>query len=170
MADFKIRNPLNPQQLFTVSVTLRQMVLPSVDPSLAGETVWMLEAATLARDCDGNTLNPERTVVRSFDTVDEEINNLVDRISSNICWDYAEDTIAPYIKEYSPEDGDESVSINTTISISLSDGIEREYIATGIDKDSIRLFVKGYDVTDLITINGNLWNYNIEFTPGTLEC
>ena len=169
MADFVIRNPLNVSQAFTVSVTMRQVKITTDDPRQEGDLQWILEAATLARNCDGDLVPAKWTYLRSFNTVDEEMNYLVNEISKEICWDEAVDTTAPAVSEQTPESNATDVPLNITLSFQLTDYLEKEYIASGIKKESIKFFLKGFDLTDRITIEGNPWDYNFSFTPGTKE-
>ena len=167
MADFFIRNPLKPTQMYTISITMRQVVMPTTDPSLSGELVWVLEAATLAKDCDELTIPAEKVFVRNYNTIDEEINNLVNKISSQMCWELVEDTNPPYLLEQYPESNDIDIPVTATISIRLADGLEKEFAASGINKNSIKFYMKGFDMTSQLIIEGNPWDYSFDFTPGT---
>jgi len=167
MADFFIRNPLKPTQVYTISITMRQIIMPSQDPSLAGELVWVLEGATLAMDCEGITIPAERIFVRNYNTIDEEINNLVNKISSKMCWELIDDTQPPYILEKYPLDNEADIPVTTSISVRLSDGLEKEFAASGIKKNSIKFYMKGFDMTEQLEIVGNPWDYSFNFTPGT---
>ena len=169
MAEVFVRNPLNQSQLITISVSMRQIIYKTPDPEYSGEPIWVLEGVTLAKDCEGNLLSPEYTHLRSHLTFDEEVNSLVNRLASKICWESLTDFTPPYITSISPFNLQEDVPVTTTISINLKDGFEKEVASAGINKNAIKLFVKGYDVSSLISVDGNPWNYNVSFTPGTLE-
>jgi hypothetical protein len=171
MADFLIRNPLDVTQVFTVSVTLKQLKVTTDDPSLEGQPVWVLEAATLAKDCDGNTLAPVRAHVSNYSTINAEINNLVNELSKNMCWESVTDTYPPKVTSHYPTSNQQNVPLNVTININLKDYLDEEFASSGIDKSSIKFYVKGFDLTSKIydLIEGNPWNYSFSFKPGTKE-
>ena len=156
MAELLIKNSLNPSQLISVRISLRQVIIEGIylenlpEDVWAGDPMWILEAATSAYDCDGNLIQSMWTYLRSFDTLDEEVTNLINRISEKVCWTEQEDTKPPCLISISPADGSTNVSPDATITMTVSD----ELPSAGINPDSFKVIVKGYDLTHLINITG----------------
>lgn len=170
MAELLIKSSLNPDYVVSVRITLRQMVIADIyledvlTELWEGDLMWVLEASTAARDCSGDIIEPMRAYLRSFTTIDEEINGLIDRLSEIICWDNINDDVPPRILSTYPENGAVGVSPDTVITISLRD----ELPSNGIDPTSFQVFVKGYDLTSLVDIEGGPFEYTLTLQPGTM--
>ncbi len=156
MAEFFIRNSLNPYKTVKLGVTFRQMVLKDND----GELFWLVEVNTDELDVDGNEITPEYVHLTSLDNLDQEIQKASAIIAGKVDWSpLADDTRPPYVISVSPTeylvDIDEDVI--TTIKESLP--------SAGIDSDSIKMTVNGIDVSSELTITGGPYEYTIKWGP-----
>jgi hypothetical protein len=169
MAELLIKSSLNPSQLVSVRVSLRQVILEGIyredqpEEVWSGDPMWILEVATSAFDCDGRAIQPIWSYLRSFTTIDEEITNLVNQVAERVCWAELEDTEPPRIIDMSPAEGATNVAPDTTISITIKD----EFPSAGINPDTFKVIVKGYDLTHLVSITGGPFEYVLSLTPGT---
>ena len=100
------------------------------------------------------------------DTVDSTIVKGINTLSERIDWsqgglfDFESDTSPPIVTETIPSPGEENVSIHQWIKVTLEDMLP----ASGIDMDSIKLYVDGVEVvpTDVI---GNPFKLEIYYKP-----
>jgi hypothetical protein len=160
MAEVLIQNMRDPSQQITAVVTLRQMIIPTVDPS---NPMWILEASTIEEDEDGDMIEPVRVYLSNHDTLTEDINGLITQLCKKVNWTYVEDTTPPKIVSHWPMKDATDVSVDTEIIINL----EEAPPSAGIDLDSIRVKVKGFDLTNQVTIKGDFRSCSLLLTPGT---
>jgi len=160
MAEVLIQNMRDPSQQITVVVTLRQMVVPSEDPR---DPKWVLEASTTEEDEDGDLIEPARIYLSNHDTLTEDINGLITDLCKKVNWTYVVDTEPPRIVSHWPLSGVLGIGVDTEIIINL----EETPPSAGIDLDSIRLKVKGFDLTNQVAIKGDFRSCSLRITPGT---
>lgn len=160
MAEVLVQNMRDPSQQITVVVTLKRVIIPEVNPL---DIVWVLEASTNEEDEDGDPILPVKKYVSNHDTLTEDINELITELCGYVDWNYVEDTSPPSLVGHWPIAGATEVPVTTDIIINLSE----EAPSAGIDLDSIRVKVKGFDLTDQLDIKGDLRACSIKITPGT---
>jgi hypothetical protein len=156
MAEFFVRNSLNPYKTVKLGATFRQMALKDND----GELFWLVEVKTNEPDVNGNTIPPEYIHLTSLDNLDQEIQEIASVISSKIDWSpFVEDTRPPYITAISPSEY--LVDIDETVIATIKESLP----SAGIDADSITMTVNGIDVTAEIRITGDPYEYTVKWDP-----
>jgi hypothetical protein len=156
MAQFLLRNSLNPNKAVKCGITFRQVVPKEGD----GEAIWLVEIATNEPDVSGNSIPPEYVNVRSLTYLGEEIKEAVENIAAKIDWTpLIDDTRVPYVDSIRPSDYE--VELETSIEIVLKEILP----AAGIDIDSIIMTVNGFDVTDELEITGDPYEYKVIWNP-----
>lgn len=145
MAEFIVRNSLNPYKAVKFGVTTRQVV----PKEGKGKPVWVIEVVTGETTVSGVVIPPEYINLRTLDNLDEEIQNAVAIISDKIDWSQLiEDYTSPFVLSSYPEN--DVVNIESSIEVVLKDTLP----SSGIDKDSIKMTVNGFDVTSELEISG----------------
>jgi len=160
MAEVIVQNMRNPDQVITVMITLRRM---SIATEKTGEVKWVLEASTKERDADGDLIPPAIKYLSNRDTLSADIQDLITELCEEVDWDYEPDYDPPEVISHWPLAGALDVSVETEIIINLAEVAP----AAGIDLDSIKVRVKGYDLTDQVTIKGDIHSCSLTLTPGT---
>jgi len=158
MAEFLIRNSLNPHKVVKASVTLTQYVDHSTGE---GEPIWLLAVGTSEPDKDtGKPIKERYTNLVTLDNVDEEIEKLVNKISQRVDWgELIDDTRAPYVDSVYP----------TEFIAKMEDPVEfviKEVLpAAGIDLSTLKLTANGLDITNELEIIGNPHEYHLKWRP-----
>jgi len=160
MAEVLIQNMRDPNQQITLVVTLKQAIVSEASPM---DPKWVLEASGKELDEDGDPLDPVRMYLSSHDTLTEDINDLITEYCKKVNWTYVADTEPPKIIGHWPLDGAEGVEVITDIIINLTE----DPPSSGIDLSSICLKVKGFDLTDQLSIKGDFRSCSVVVTPGT---
>ncbi len=156
MAEFFIRNSLNPYKTVKLGVTFRQMVLKNND----GELVWLVEVNTEEPDVDGNEIPPEYVHLTSLSNLDKEIQKISSVIASKVDWEpLVEDTRPPYVTAVAPSEY--LVDIDEDVLATIKESLP----SAGIDIDSIKMTVNGIDVSSEIKITGDPYEYSIRWSP-----
>jgi hypothetical protein len=169
MAELLLKSSLNPSMLISIRVTLRQVVIKGLESRTlsrqywGADPVWILEATTAALDCDGETIPTEWVYLSSFSTVDEEVQNLVNKLAKKVCWENQEDIYAPQVVSTFPENGSINVPVDTNINIIVRD----KFPSSAINPKTFKVTVKGFDLTHLLDIEGGPFEYRLCLTPGT---
>ena len=157
MAKFVIRNNLNPNKAIEATITFRQIVNKGEE----GEPVWVLQIATVEPHKDGGPITPTFIHYTDAPNLNAAIAEAVAELSTKVDWgDERTDTRAPFVIYHSPED-DGVVHINSNIGIGIIDKVP----AAGIDIDSIKMTINGYDVTNDLTIEGTPLQYSVNWRP-----
>ena len=160
MAEVMVQNMRDPSQLITIVVTLRKAVIADIDPM---DPKWVLEASTRETDEDGDPIEAIKKYLSNHDTLTEDINELITDLCKLVDWNDVVDTDPPELVGTWPTDGLQGVSVETEIIANIREMPP----SSGIDLSSIRLKVKGFDLTDQLTITGDLRECSIRVTPGT---
>jgi len=156
MAEFFIRNTLNPNKAVRCDLTLRQIVPKNYE----GEPIWVLELVTQELHRDGGNIRPVYINLVNLDNLDVEINEAVEELSAQIDWAPLDiDIRAPVVTSYYPT-GD-SVSIEQHVVINLEELLPAE----GIDPDSITMTINGLNVTPELIIEGDPYAYSVRWKP-----
>jgi hypothetical protein len=160
MAEVLIQNLRNPSQIIAVVVTLRRM---RVAESHTDKLMWLLEASVDETDANGDLILPVRRWISNSTTLTEDVNELITELSEKVDWDYVVDTDPPSVSGHWPGVDEMEVDVTTTIRVNL----EEIAPSSGIDLDSIQIFVKGFDLTNQMAVTGDLRSCSVEVTPGT---
>lgn len=160
MAEVLVQNMRNPDQVITVMVTLRRM---SITTEKTGEQKWVLEASTEQRDSNNDLIPPSIRYISDKDTLTEDVQELISDLCQKVDWDYEPDYDPPEIIGHWPLDGAKDVSVDTDIIITLAEIAP----SAGIDISSIKVKVKGFDLTSQIDIKGDLHACSLSVTPGS---
>jgi hypothetical protein len=114
-----------------------------------GDVVYIIELSTGAVDTAGNTIDVVVINNVSQEDVKEEISKALAEIASQIDWGaLKEDDIPPQVEYLNPEPEATNVPIHSNVSITLKD----HFPFTGIDPNSIILYVNDINVTSETTI------------------
>jgi hypothetical protein len=157
MAQFLVRNPLNPSKAVSLGITYTQLIDVN---SKDGELVWVIELATDETTVSGLAIPHEFIYTTSFDKVDDEIENAVAKISSQINWaPLVEDTRAPIVDSIYP----------STYIASIYDSIKLKLIdlqpSAGIDFSSVEMLINDMDVSADLIITGDEYECQVEWRP-----
>lgn len=156
MAEFLVRNSLNPNIVVKFGITLQKTVTSEKD----GVSRWLFCIGTKEKDLNGNTISPEYIALTDLDNLDEEIEKAVSKISSKIDWSpLLDDSRGPIIENFSPDTYE--VSINSIISFDLRDKLP----SSGIDLNTLSVKINGVEVKDELQIEGNPYDYHIVWVP-----
>jgi hypothetical protein len=157
MAQFLVRNPLNPSKAISCGITYRQLVDYNTRD---GELIWVVEIATDETTVSGLAITPQIIYLTNFDTLDEEIEKAVAKISSQINWEpLLPDTREPIVEEVSPTEY--NVSIYENVKFKLID----LQPSAGIDLNNIKMFINDIDVSNDLLITGDEYECSIEWRP-----
>lgn len=157
MAYFQVRNSLNPSKVIVCGITYKQIVPKDNE----GEAIWVVEIATdEPHITTSGTIPPYYINVTDELDFDLEIEKGIAYISKQVDWSpLAKDTRAPYVTSVEPATYIQDIDKNVRITISESHPSE------GIDIDSIEMFVNGVDVTSDLRIQGDEYEYEVEWRP-----
>jgi hypothetical protein len=156
MAQFLIRNSLNPQKVIKCGITFEQVTPKSGE----GEPIWVVELATDELHKDGGSIPPEFISLTSLDNLDEEIEKAVEIISEKVDWTPLEiDIRPPFVESCYPSSYE--VSIESSIEIVLKDLLP----AAGIDISSINMTINDFNVNSELEISGDPYEYILKWKP-----
>lgn len=157
MADFFIRNSLNPHKLARCGMTLTQYV---DHKGHDGEPIWLLAVGTTELDKNGKEIKEVYTNLTSLDNISEELEKLVEKISVQIDWSpFEKDTSAPYVDSVYPVEY--VAKINEPVEFVIKERMPLE----GIDPSSIKVTANGIDITNELEIKGNPQEYHLKWRP-----
>ena len=156
MAEFTIRNGLNPNKAIRCTVTFRQLINKGEE----GEPVWVLQLGTTEPHKDGGAIAPVFVHYTSATNLDNAISDAVATISEQVNWlPLVADVRPPFVDKYIPTGGESKILGDVSISI------KDLRPAAGIDINSIKMTVNGQDVTSDSEITGDPYYYNITWRP-----
>ena len=157
MADFFIRNSLNPHKLVRCGMTLTQYVDYTGHD---GEPIWLLAVGTTELDKNGKEIKEVYTNLTNLDNISEELEKLVEKISVQIDWSpFEKDTSAPYVDSVYPVEY--IAKVNEPVEFVIKEHIPLE----GIDPSSIKVTANGIDITNELEIKGNPQEYHLKWRP-----
>lgn len=156
MAQFLLRNSLNPQKVVRCGITFTQVVPMGSE----GEAIWVVEVATDEPHKNGGDIPPEFVNLTTLNNLDQEIEKAVEIISAKIDWTPLEEDIRPpYVESRSPSGYE--VSIDSVVEVVLKDILP----AAGIDINSIQMTINDVDVTSDLEIKGDPYEYTVKWVP-----
>ena len=156
MAEYIIRNNLNPHKAVKCTITFRQMVNKGEE----GEPVWLVEIGTAEPHKDGGIIKPIFIHYTTAENLSEAVKDATEIIAAQIDWSpLIADTRPPFVVKYFP--GVSVVSINSMVNVDIKDVAP----SAGIDPDSITMTVNGIDVTSEMKKTGDPFYYGISWQP-----
>jgi len=154
MAEFLVRNSLNPNKVIKLGVTYNQVTPKGHE----GEALWVCEVATDEPDINGDPIRPVYINDITLRTIDDEMGKAVSLIASQVDWSpLVNDVRAPIIEYISPADYE--VDIDSVLEIGLQDHLP----AAGIDISSLSLTVNDFDVTSEMEVTGDPYRAKIKW-------
>jgi hypothetical protein len=156
MAEYLIRNSLNPSKVVSCALTFRQITNKGEE----GENVWLVQLGTSEPHKDGGEILPRFVHLTSLDNLDEEIREATEAISVQVDWGtLVEDNEGPHLEAFSPTGSVVDISSNVTVDL------KEDLPSAGIDPNSISITVNGIDVSNELEIDGTPFDYNIVWRP-----
>jgi hypothetical protein len=154
LAEFIVRNSLNPYKAVKFGVTTRQVVPKENE----GEALWVVEIATDEPTISGFVISPVYINLRTLDDLDKEIQNATAIISSQIDWaPLIEDSTPPFVVSASPGNG--VVDIESSVEFLIKDNLP----SSGLDLSSIKMTVNDFDVTSELELSGDGYEQKIKW-------
>lgn len=158
MAQYLLRNSLNPNKVISCTVTLRQLVNKGEE----GEPVWLLQVGTVEPHKDGGEIPPVFVHVTSYDNLNVAVKEATETIGKQVNWEPLLTDIRPPFVEYcSIVNNNLSESIFSDVYIDIVDILP----AAGIDPSSIKFYVNDVDESDEIELIGDPYKYRIKWQP-----
>lgn len=158
MADFLLRNSLNPSKVIKCTITFRQLMNKGED----GELVWLVEIGTVETTASGTSIAPVFVHYTSAINLDDAIKEATETIAQQVDWTPLDsDKRPPFVSYNSPENGNQSVSIYSNLVIDVKDLIP----TSGIDLSSVEVLINGMDVTSEVEVSGDPFEYRIIWSP-----
>ncbi len=158
MAEYILRNSLNPDRVVKCSITFRKLTNKDGE----GEPVWLIQIATDEPHKDGGDITPVFIHLATLNNVDSEINEATEKIASQVDWGVLkEDTRAPIVSIVEPVGYMGNVDIMSNVVFDVEDLLP----ATGVDMDSIKVLINGMDVTGEVDITGDPYCYKVIWKP-----
>lgn len=160
MANFLIRNSLNPNKVVKLGISFQQIVLKGTE----GEPVWLVEVATNELDEYGNGIPSEFIHLTSLENLDKEIEKIAAVISDKVDWTpLVVDSRAPFVDSYFPFETSD-VNIDSSVSVVINELLP----SAGIDLSSIEVALDGFDITNEVAISGDPYSYTLKWKPQTI--
>jgi len=158
MAEYILRNSLNPNKVVGCVITFRQLINKGDE----GEPIWVVEITTVEPHKSGGEILPEYINYTSLTNLDVAIKEATERIAAQIDWEpVIEDLRPPFVVSNFPEDGQQQVGADSILIVDIKDILP----AAGIDADSIQVIVNGMDVSHEVKVDGDPFNYKISWKP-----
>jgi hypothetical protein len=159
MAEYIIRNSLNPDKVVKCSITFRKLT----NKEERAEPVWLVHIATEEPHKNGGDITPSFIHLASLKNLNLEIDRATEKIAAQVDWgELREDLRPPMVSLVEPiENGMVNVGIMSNIIFDIEDLLP----AAGIDIDSIKVSVNGMDVTNELDITGDAYKYRVTWKP-----
>jgi len=160
MAEFIVRNSMNPHKAVKFGITYRQLVDKS---NYDGELMWVLEIATDEPDVTtSGVIPPYFVTLVDLEDIDEEIEKAVVAISEKIDWTPLQsDVRPPFIDSIYPDMY--ITGIHSNVKVTIKD----LHPSAGIDIDSIQMFINDIEVTPDLLFTGDEFDYMVEWRTPT---
>ncbi len=157
MAEYLLRNSLNPSKVVVCNITFRQLI----DKSDEGDPIWVVEIRTIEPHKDGGPIPPVYINYTSKINLDNEIKAATEYLSKQINWEPLIADLRPPFVSFCNTSENEAVSIYSDIVIDIADIVP----AAGINVNSIKMSLNDIDVTDELQIEGDPYKYRIIWQP-----
>jgi len=160
LADFIVRNSLNPYKAVKFSITLQQQVLKNSE----GEPIWTAEINTLEPSISGTQLKSKYLHLRTLENLDDEIEKAVSEMCEQIDWTpLIDDGRAPYVDSYIPSE-DSGVNIDSSVELVIKESLP----SGGIEISSISVVFDDIDITGEVEMVGDPYEYTLKWKPSTI--
>ena len=158
MAEFLVRNSMNPHKAVKFGITYRQLVDKN---RYDGELMWVLEVATDEPDATtSGVIPPYFVTLVNLDDIDDEIEKAVAIISEKIDWSPLHTDIRPpFVDAISPDTY--IAKIHSNVKVNIKD----LHPSSGIDINGIRMFINDIEVTSDLRFAGDEFDCEIEWHP-----
>ncbi len=159
MAEYLLRNTLNPNKAVKCTITFRQIVNKGEE----GEPVWLIEIGTVEPHKTGGIIPPVFIHYTTSSNLDAAIKEATEKIAEQIDWENLITDLRPPFVIYSfPEiDRVKKVGIYTSVIVDIQDILP----AAGVDPNSIEVTVNDIDVSNEISLEGDPYQYRIRWDP-----
>jgi hypothetical protein len=158
MAEYLLRNSLNPNKVISCTITLRKLVNKNEE----GEPVWLLQIGTVEPHKYGGKIPSVFVHYTSKDNLDAVIKEATEFIGSQVNWEPCiSDLRPPFVDYCSIRNGSISESIYSNVYIDIKDILP----AAGIDHNSIKFYVNDVDVSNEVELDGDPYRYRIKWFP-----
>ena len=159
MAEYIIRNSLNPDKVVECSITFRKLT----NKYMEGEPIWLVHIATTEPHKNGGDITPSFIHLANLKNLGLEIDRATEKIAAQVDWgELREDLRPPIVSLVDPiENGMVNVGITSKVVFDIEDILP----AAGIDIDSIKVSVNGMDVTEELDITGDAYQYRVTWSP-----
>ena len=125
-----------------------------------GDNKYVFEVSTPALDKDGNSIDTIYIYETEINGFLKAFPKAIAKLCSEVSWcDKSVDTLEPYIEYYGPVG--EEVSLFSSVIV----GIVDPFPSNGIDLNSIKMTVNGFDVTDDIIVDGSYNKVRVAWGP-----
>lgn len=157
MADYYLRNTLNPGRVIKCVITVTQLAPKEEE----GEYVWVIEVGTAEPHKDGGKISPAIAHLIDLRTLDDVVRELTEKIAAQVNWGTpVEDKRPPYVYQNFPN-SEGTASIYSNVTVKIKDSLP----TAGIDISSISMTVNGFDVTGDLEIAGSPFDYTLVWKP-----
>jgi hypothetical protein len=160
MAEVFVQNLRDPSQRVGIMVTIKRVI---VTQDGTGTQMWAIQASTKELDADGNPIAPTYKWTSNQTTFSDDVNELIDTLCKKVNWTYEPDTTPPEITSHWPMQNDTGIPVDSEIVVNIGEQLP----SSGLDISSIKVKVKGFDLTDQVTIKGDISSCSVYITPGT---
>ncbi len=159
MAEYLLRNSLNPNKVVKCTITFRQIINKGEN----GEPIWLIEIDTIEPHKDGGKILPVFIHYTTSTNLDVAIKEATEKIAEQINWESLISDLRPPFVIYSfPEiNRVNSVGIHTSVIVDIQDILP----AAGIDSNSIEVVINDIDVSDEISLDGDPYQYRVRWDP-----
>ena len=158
MAEYILRNSLNPNKVVGCVITFRQLINKGDE----GEPIWVVEITTIEPHKNGGNILPEYINYTSLTNLDVAIKEATEKIAEQINWEpVVEDLRPPFVISNFPENGQQQVGIDSILIVDIKD----IFPAAGIDINSAQVTINGMDISHEIKFSGDPFNYKISWKP-----
>lgn len=148
---------MNPGKVIKCTVTFRKLANKNEN----GEQVWLIEVITDEPNISGGVIPPVHIHFTQNENLDDVLKSATEIIAKQVDWgSLVEDSRPPFVKYCNTSSNDE-VDINSKLVMDLRD----IFPAAGIDISSLEFEVNGFDVTDEVNVEGDPYEYRIEWKP-----
>lgn len=132
--------------------------------SAEADATWLVEVATNELDKNSDKIPPEYINLTSLKDLDAEIGKVAAIIAEKIDWlPLDEDFNAPFVSDYSP-----SETLDVDIHSNVKVVIKEHFPSGGIDKESIKITINDFDITDESDISGDGFEYKLKWKPSII--
>lgn len=158
MAEYLLRNSLNPGKVIKCTITFRKLTNKGEE----GEPVWLVQIGTVEPHKDGGDIAPVFIHYTSSVNLDAAVKKATEDIAKQVDWSpIHEDLRPPFVESSSPDINEDIVDIHSDVIVDIKDVLP----AAGIDLSSIDITVNGFNVTNDAMIEGDPYQYRVIWRP-----